>query len=179
MRHEAPEKYEGRTAACKRCSRQFVIQFTAADVPNSAKLSPSGQGREPHSMFVPVPEPAERRPLRKGRLANCDDCGEAISRRAPSCPHCGAIRRKVSDPFVLAALGVAVVLAGFMSPMLFPLVLAACVGLWLIGLARSFDGPSVAGLIISALTFLIVAGAITSQIDRERVSTERLRSLAP
>ena len=53
-----------------RCSRQFVIQFTAADVPNSAKLSPSGQGREPHSMFVPVPEPAERRPLCKGRLAN-------------------------------------------------------------------------------------------------------------
>lgn len=179
MRLEAQEKYEGRTATCKRCSKQFVIRIGDPVAASTAKPSPTVPGQAANSMFVPLPEPADRRPLRKRRLTSCDDCGETVSRRAPSCPHCGASRRKASDPFVLAALGTAVVLAGFMSPMLFPLVLAACVGLWLVGLARSFDGPSIAGLIVSALTFLIVAAAVSSQIEHERASTERIRSLSP
>lgn len=61
---------------------------------------------------------------------------------------------------------------------------AACLSLWLVGVARSIERFSVAGLIVSVLTLLILGGILFSQVSREiradaerQKAVERLRSL--
>jgi uncharacterized paraquat-inducible protein A len=127
-------------------------------------LPPAPSSFRPKLAAKPEPE----KPKANRRVQPCRDCGEIISRRADSCPRCGASQARSSDPFVLFALAVAVMLNLFMSPILAPLVLALAAGAWLVGLARMVDQRRLMGIVLSVITLGALILFAGQQIERER-----------
>ncbi len=181
---DAPAEYEGRTAKCARCGMPFVLSFKATRQPITAKVPPlpdppvlEDDPDEEFAGLEAIPPLTFRSKgnatTREAAQANnkclhpCRDCGEPLSRRADDCPRCGASQRRSNDPFVLSALALSVSLHFFMSPIMAPLVVAACGALWLVGLARMADQRRIAGLILSACTFLSLAGFVVDRIEHD------------
>jgi len=108
-------------------------------------------------------------------LRPCPDCGQMISRRAPSCPKCGlsfvgdlAPERKPASGGSTALTVMAVVCGAFF---LLALVIVVClVAIGNIGKSASFTFQSVSNSLNNA-TFRSVAGSLGGSSARQPVST--------
>jgi len=84
---QIPDQYAGQTGKCQHCGAAITVPFA----------SPAEHSQPNHSP-PPIPESPQQaqKSKQKKSLAVCKDCGNEISKKAQTCPYCGAPRKRQS-----------------------------------------------------------------------------------
>ncbi|HTB79743.1 MAG TPA: hypothetical protein VK717_02525 [Opitutaceae bacterium] len=72
-------------------------------------------------MFIKSDPKQERPKSENKKITACKDCGGMVSKKAASCPHCGA-RIRVSEVNQLATIIMALILLGIILAIFLPLI---------------------------------------------------------